>query len=82
MHRIALLDDHQSAAARFADWSTLPEPAEVVAFADSVPLRELRRAVRTPHLGSVAERTYQVFWRDVVEEVAAGLRGTPVRQIS
>ncbi|GAA4314059.1 D-2-hydroxyacid dehydrogenase family protein [Klenkia terrae] len=46
------------------------------------PLRELRRAVLTPHLGYVTERTYEVFWRDAVEDVAAWLRGTPVRMIS
>ena len=34
MHRIAVLDDYQSVAARFADWSRLPEPVDVVAFAD------------------------------------------------
>ncbi|GAA3160041.1 D-2-hydroxyacid dehydrogenase family protein [Blastococcus jejuensis] len=34
MHRIAVLDDYQSVAARFADWSLLPEPVDVVAFAD------------------------------------------------
>src|SRR5829696_4804791 len=36
MHRIAVLDDYQSVAADFCDWSTLPEPAEVVEFADHV----------------------------------------------
>lgn len=34
MHRIAVLDDYQSVAARFADWSRLPEPVDVVAFTD------------------------------------------------
>lgn len=34
MHRIAVLDDYQSVAARFADWSRLPEPVDVVAFHD------------------------------------------------
>ena len=34
MLRIAVLDDFQSAAADFADWSPLPEEAEVVSFAD------------------------------------------------
>jgi phosphoglycerate dehydrogenase-like enzyme len=32
--RIAVLDDFQSVAADFADWSTLPEPADVTCFAD------------------------------------------------
>src|SRR5919206_4099099 len=36
MTRIAVLDDYQQVAAQFADWSTLPEPAEVVTFHDHV----------------------------------------------
>ena len=36
MHRIAVLDDYQSAAANFADWSLVPEPVDVVAFSDHV----------------------------------------------
>jgi phosphoglycerate dehydrogenase-like enzyme len=43
------------------------------------PLRELRRAVLTPHLGYVTEATYQVFYREAVEDVAAWLAGTPLR---
>jgi len=45
------------------------------------PLRELRRAVLTPHLGYVTERTYEVFWRDAVADVAAWLSGAPVREL-
>ncbi|HEY0506882.1 MAG TPA: NAD(P)-dependent oxidoreductase, partial [Blastococcus sp.] len=36
MHRIAVLDDYQSVAATFTDWSQLPEPVEVVEFHDHV----------------------------------------------
>ena len=43
------------------------------------PLREMRRAVLTPHLGYVTEATYQVFYREAVEDVAAFLAGTPLR---
>ena len=43
------------------------------------PLRELRRAVLTPHLGYVTEATYQVFYREAVGDVAAWLAGTPLR---
>ena len=46
------------------------------------PLRELRRAVLTPHLGFVTERTYEVFYRDAAEDVAAFLAGAPVRVLS
>jgi phosphoglycerate dehydrogenase-like enzyme len=46
------------------------------------PLRELRRAVLTPHLGYVTEATYQVFYREAVEDVAAFLAGAPVRVLN
>lgn len=46
------------------------------------PLRELRRAVLTPHIGYVTERTYEVFYRDAVDDVAAFLAGTPVRVVA
>ena len=45
------------------------------------PLRELRRAVLTPHLGYVTRSTYEVFYRDAVEDVAAWIAGDPVRVI-
>src|SRR4051812_29113496 len=34
MPRVAVLDDYQSVAARFADWSLLPDPIDVTDFAD------------------------------------------------
>ena len=43
------------------------------------PLRELRRAVLTPHLGYVTRGTYELFYREAVEDVAAFLAGSPVR---
>ena len=46
------------------------------------PLRELRRTVLTPHLGYVTEKTYEVFYRDAVEDVAAFLAGAPVRVLT
>jgi phosphoglycerate dehydrogenase-like enzyme len=46
------------------------------------PLRELRNAVLTPHLGYVTRATYEVFYRDAVEDVAAFLAGEPVRVIT
>jgi phosphoglycerate dehydrogenase-like enzyme len=45
------------------------------------PLRELRRAVLTPHLGYVTRRTYEVFYGDAVDDVAAWLAGSPVRVV-
>jgi phosphoglycerate dehydrogenase-like enzyme len=46
------------------------------------PLRELRRAVLTPHLGYVTEKTYEVFYRDAVDDVAAWIAGEPIRVIA
>jgi phosphoglycerate dehydrogenase-like enzyme len=46
------------------------------------PLRELRRAVLTPHLGYVTEQTYEVFYGDAVEDVAAWLSGEPIRVVA
>ena len=46
------------------------------------PLRDLRRAVLTPHLGYVTRGTYEVSYREAVEDVAAFLAGTPVRVIA
>jgi phosphoglycerate dehydrogenase-like enzyme len=48
--------------------------------ADS-PLRSAPRLVATPHLGYVTEATYDVFFRGAVEDVAAWMRGAPVRRI-
>jgi phosphoglycerate dehydrogenase-like enzyme len=45
-------------------------------------LRELRRAVLTPHLGYVTRGTYEVFYGEAVEDVAAFLAGSPVRLLT
>jgi phosphoglycerate dehydrogenase-like enzyme len=37
--------------------------------------------VLTPHLGYVTERTYEVFYGDAVDDVAAWLAGSPVRVV-
>jgi phosphoglycerate dehydrogenase-like enzyme len=44
-------------------------------------LRSAPRLVATPHLGYVTEATYEVFYRGAVEDVAAWMRGAPIRQI-
>jgi phosphoglycerate dehydrogenase-like enzyme len=46
------------------------------------PLRDLRRAVLTPHLGYVTEATYALFYGDAVDDVAAWLAGNPVRVLT
>jgi len=43
------------------------------------PFRRLPNTVITPHLGYVTEETYRVFYGQAVEDVAAFLRGAPVR---
>jgi len=37
--------------------------------------------VVTPHVGYVTTESYQVFYREVVEDIIAWLDGTPVRVI-
>ncbi|MDQ1077621.1 D-2-hydroxyacid dehydrogenase family protein [Pseudoroseomonas cervicalis] len=43
------------------------------------PLRGLDNVVLSPHLGYVTEGTYRVFFRDMVEAIAAWKAGAPVR---
>ncbi len=43
------------------------------------PLRRLPNTVITPHLGYVTEETYRIFYGQALEDVAAYLRGEPVR---
>jgi phosphoglycerate dehydrogenase-like enzyme len=45
------------------------------------PLRGLPNAVVTPHLGYVTHRTYELFHREAVEDVAAWMSGAPVRRL-
>jgi phosphoglycerate dehydrogenase-like enzyme len=46
------------------------------------PLRSAPRTVLTPHLGYVTTDTYAVFYREAVEDVAAYLRGEPIRVLN
>jgi phosphoglycerate dehydrogenase-like enzyme len=46
------------------------------------PLLAAPRTVLTPHLGYVTRRTYEVFYREAVEDVAAFLAGSPVRVLA
>jgi phosphoglycerate dehydrogenase-like enzyme len=43
------------------------------------PLRELPNAVLLPHLGYVSRHTFDVFYRDIVEDIAAYRAGAPIR---
>ena len=46
------------------------------------PLRHLENVVVTPHIGYVTTETYEVFFRDTVENIRAFLEGHPVRVIT
>lgn len=46
------------------------------------PLRRLDNTVITPHLGYVTHETYQVFYRDAVEDVRGFMDGDPVRVLN
>jgi phosphoglycerate dehydrogenase-like enzyme len=69
VHRIAVLDDYQSVAADFCDWSTLPEPAEVVEFHDSVDDEAALVARLEPFDVIVAMRERTAFPRSVLERL-------------
>jgi phosphoglycerate dehydrogenase-like enzyme len=46
------------------------------------PLRSLPNTVLTPHLGYVTDDCYQVFFRDIAEDIAGFLAGAPVRVLN
>ena len=46
------------------------------------PLRRLDNVVLTPHLGYVTREIYQMFYREVVEDIVAYLDGSPTRVIT
>src|ERR671929_1617575 len=69
MRRIAVLDDYQYVAATYADWSRLPEPAEVVEFAASAPGEDALVARLQPFDVVVAMRERTPFPRSVLERL-------------
>ena len=48
----------------------------------SHPLRTLPNVVLTPHLGYVTGETYQIFYGEAVEDIAAFTAGAPVRVLN
>jgi phosphoglycerate dehydrogenase-like enzyme len=46
------------------------------------PLLTAPNTILTPHIGYVTESTYSVFYGEALEDVAAWLRGDPVRVLS
>lgn len=45
-------------------------------------LRALPNLLATPHLGHVARSSYAVYYRDAVEDIAAWLKGAPIRVLA
>ena len=45
-------------------------------------LRKVERLIATPHIGFVTEATYRVFFREAVEDIAAWLKGAPIRTLA
>jgi phosphoglycerate dehydrogenase-like enzyme len=46
------------------------------------PLRSAPRTLLTPHIGYVGEDAYRAFYRDIVENIAAWLDGSPLRVLN
>jgi D-3-phosphoglycerate dehydrogenase len=74
----ALLDalrSHRIAGAGLDVYDVEPLPA-------SHPLLSLDNVILTPHLGFVTKDAYARFYGDTVENVAAFLKGEPVRVLN
>jgi phosphoglycerate dehydrogenase-like enzyme len=46
------------------------------------PLRTAPKTVLTPHLGYVSRGSYEIYYREAVEDIAAWARGAPVRVLN
>ena len=68
------LEEQRLAGAGIDVYDTEPLPADS-------SLRGLPNAVTTPHLGYVTHRTYELFYREAVEDVAAWMSGAPLRRL-
>src|SRR5688500_1942200 len=69
MHRIAVLDDYQSVAATFTDWSQVPEPIEVVDFSDHLADEDALVARLEPFDVVVAMRERTPFPRSLLSRL-------------
>jgi len=67
--------NHRIAGAALDVYDTEPLPPDD-------PLRQSPRTVLTPHLGYVTSNTYDAFYGDAVEDIAAFLAGDPVRVLA
>lgn len=48
---------------------------------DDHQLRKVERLIATPPIGFVTQATYEVFYRGAVEDIAAWLKGAPIRTL-
>jgi len=46
------------------------------------PLRSAPHTLLTPHIGYVTDHDYQIFYREIVEDMAAFLTGDPIRVLN
>ncbi|WP_072482357.1 D-2-hydroxyacid dehydrogenase family protein [Amycolatopsis australiensis] len=65
----------QIRAAALDVYDTEPLPADH-------PLRTMDNAVLTPHIGFVTRETYEIFYGDAVEDIAAFQAGKPIRELT
>jgi phosphoglycerate dehydrogenase-like enzyme len=72
---LAALHDGTIAGAALDVFDTEPLPPEH-------PLRDAPNTVLTPHIGYVSTGTYEIFYTDAVEDIAAFLAGAPVRVLT
>jgi phosphoglycerate dehydrogenase-like enzyme len=79
-----IVDEHALAAALHA--GTIAGAALDVYESEPLPvdhpLRMAPNTVLTPHIGYVTRRSYEVCFRDAVEDIAAFLEGEPVRVLN
>lgn len=72
---LALLQQRGIAGAALDTFAQEPLPVDH-------PLRKLDNVLLTPHLGYVTEENYSRYYQDMVENIAAWLKGAPVRVMS
>jgi phosphoglycerate dehydrogenase-like enzyme len=72
---LAALENGEIAGAGLDVYDTEPLPPDH-------PLRSAPNTVLTPHIGYVTGASYTAFYSDAVEDIAAFLRGEPVRVIN
>ncbi len=46
------------------------------------PFRRCQQLIATPHIGYVTDVTYRIFYGEIVENIAAWLKGEPVRRLA